>query len=330
MVSSVSIAEVVGDRSKKWSFLGYGRAHRERQNIDDVPSPRKIFAFNRARPDRADPYYQKSVFKYVGGLFGQRVRSSQIDSRMAIGGEPALAQMLASSRLDDILNRGMLRVGTTGDYRPFTFYNKVASAFEGLDIDMVEALGQVLGVKVELVHTSWSTMLKDLASNAFDMAVGGISITLDRQKKGLFSKPLMIEGKTPIVRCVDAGRFETLADIDRAGIRVIVNPGGTNERFSRSNLKNAHIRVYDDNVTIFDEIAKGNADVMITDSSEACYQQKMYPGVLCAVHPDKPFDFYEKAYLLQQDILLKNFVDQWLHIMEKDGSYKKIYDKWFS
>ncbi len=110
------------------------------------------------------------------------------------------------------------------------------------------------------------------------------------------------------------GKYQTIADIDRPGTRVIVNPGGTNERFARANIKNAEIRIYADNVTIFDEIAKGNADLMMTDSSETRYQQKLHPGVLCAVHPDKPFDFAEKAYWLQRDAALKAFVDHWLHI----------------
>ena len=65
--------------------------------------------------------------------------------------------------------------------------------------------------------------------------------------------------------------------------------------------------MWNDNVTIFDEIAKGNADLMMTDSSETRYQQKQHPGVLCAVHPDKPFDFAENAYWLQRDIALKAF-----------------------
>ena len=96
-----------------------------------------------------------------------------------------------------------------------------------------------------------------------------------------------------------------------------------------ANVKNAEVKVYNDNVTIFDEIAKGNADLMMTDSSETRYQQKLHPGVLCAVHPDKPFDFAEKAYWLQRDVALKAFVDQWLHIATEDGSFQKIYAAWF-
>ena len=260
------------------------------------------------------------MFRMLAGL----VMAALLTVSSASAQQPA-----ASSRLDDIIKRGTLRVGMTGDYLPFTYFDKATSKFEGFDVDMAEALGQALGVKVEFVPTSWPTMMKDFETNTFDMVAGGVSITLDRQKKGLFSTPIMREGKTPIARCTDTAKYDTLADIDKPGTRVIVNPGGTNERFARANVKNAEIKVHPDNVTIFDEIAKGNADLMMTDASETRYQQKIHPGVLCAVHPEKPFDFAEKAYWLQRDVALKAFVDQWLHIASEDGSFGKIYATWF-
>ncbi|WP_461192030.1 transporter substrate-binding domain-containing protein [Bradyrhizobium sp. UFLA06-06] len=235
----------------------------------------------------------------------------------------------APSRLDEIVKRGILRVGMTGDYLPFTYLDKETKAFRGFDVDMAQSLGKALGVKVEFVPTSWPQMTRDFEADDFDIAMGGVSITFDRQKKGLFSTPIMREGKTPITRCADTGKFETIAEIDKAGTRVIVNPGGTNERFARAHVKTAEIRVFNDNTRIFDEIAKGDADLMMTDASETRYQQKLHPGVLCAVHPDKPFDFAEKAYWMQRDVALKAFVDQWLHIAREDGSYAKIYAAWF-
>jgi cyclohexadienyl dehydratase len=241
----------------------------------------------------------------------------------------ALAQPAAPSRLDDIIKRGTLRVGMTGDYKPFTYLDKATQQFSGFDVDMAEALGKALGVKVEFVPTAWPKLMKDFEADQFDIAMGGVSVTLDRQKKGFFSTPIMREGKTPITRCTDVDKYQTLADIDKKGTRVIVNPGGTNERFARANIKEAEITVFPDNTVIFDEIAKGNADLMMTDASETRFQQKQHQGVLCAVHPDKPFDFSEKAYWLQRDVALKAFVDQWLHIAMQDGSYRKIYSAWF-
>jgi cyclohexadienyl dehydratase len=233
------------------------------------------------------------------------------------------------SRLDDIIARGTLRVGLTGDYMPFSAFDPVTTSFKGFDVEMAEALGKALGVRVDYVKTSWPKLSADFAADQFDMVMGGVSITLDRQKKGVFSTPIMREGKTSIARCTDAGKFGTLAEIDRPGVKVIVNPGGTNERFARTHIKSAEITVFNDNTRIFDEIAQGRADLMMTDASETRYQQKLHHGVLCAVHPDTPFDFAEKAYWLQRDVALKAFVDQWLHIAMEDGSYKKIYAAWF-
>ena len=76
----------------------------------------------------------------------------------------------------------------------------------------------------------------------------------------------------------------------------IVNPGGTNERFAKQFFPHSQLIEYPDNVTIFKQILDGKADVMVTDASETLLQQKLNPG-LCSVHPDKPFQFGEKAYL---------------------------------
>ena len=238
----------------------------------------------------------------------------------------ALAQQPAS-RLDDIIAKGAIRVGSTGDYKPFTYLDKTTNQFSGFDIDFAENLAKALGVKVEIVPTTWSTLMKDFEADKFDVAMGGISVTLERQKKAFFSEPYMREGKAPIARCENKDKFQSLAQINKAGVKVITNPGGTNERFARANAAAADIIVHNDNNTIFDEIVNGKADLMMTDSSETLYQQKLKPQ-LCAINPDRPFDFAEKAFLLPRDPVLKAFVDQWLHIARETGVSKSIYDKW--
>lgn len=106
-------------------------------------------------------------------------------------------------------------------------------------------------------------------------------------------------------------------------MKVLVNPGGTNERFDRANLHRADIVVFPDNTRIFDELAAGQADLMITDAVETKLQQRLHPD-LCAIHPDQPFDFGELGYLLPPDIVLKAFVDQWLHITAESGIWTRL------
>ncbi|MBS0327621.1 MAG: transporter substrate-binding domain-containing protein [Proteobacteria bacterium] len=233
-----------------------------------------------------------------------------------------------ASRLATIAKRGTVEVCTTGDYKPFSYYDPKTGAFEGIDIDMAHSLATALGVKPVFVRTTWGHILDDATDGRCDIAMGGISITLPRQKKASFSIPYLVDGKTPITRCENVAKFATLAEIDRPGVRVIVNPGGTNESFARAHLKHAAITVYPDNVTIFGQIVDGKADLMITDATETRLQHKLHPE-LCAVHPDKPFTFSEKGYLMPQgDAAYQGFVDQWLHIALADGTYRSISDRW--
>ena len=241
---------------------------------------------------------------------------------------PGLASVRAeTSRLEQIVAAKILRVGTTGDYRPFSYRNPASRAFEGIDIDLARSLAKSLGVEVEFVETAWPKLMVDFQADKFDLAIGGVSVTLDRARVGLFSIPIMVDGKTPIARCADKDRFQTIAAIDRPEVRVIVNPGGTNERFARASLKQAKLEMFQDNVTIFQQIVDGKADVMVTDASETRLQQKLHPE-LCSIHPDQPFTFAEKAVWLQRDPYFKAYIDQWLNLVLHDGTYQAISKAW--
>ena len=237
---------------------------------------------------------------------------------------PALAQ--SASRLDDVVKSGKLRVCTPGDYKPFSFL-RADGGYEGLDIDLVQASAKALGVEVEMVKTAWPNLMKDFVEKC-DVAVGGISVTLDRQKSAFFTAPYMVNGKAPITKCENVAKFQTVADIDRPNVTVIENPGGSNERFARANFKQAKIVIFDDNTKIFDEILKGNADVMISESVETIVQEKLRPG-LCAVNPNKPLQYGEMAYLLPRgDVVFKAWVDQWLHLAKATGDYDRTVGAW--
>jgi cyclohexadienyl dehydratase len=231
------------------------------------------------------------------------------------------------SALDIVLQRGVLQVCTTGDYKPFTYRKAEAEAYDGIDIEMAKSLARAIGVEPRFVNTTWPELMADFTSGKCDIAMGGISITLERQKRAFFSAPYLVNGKAPIARCGEQAKFQSLADIDKPDVRVIVNPGGTNERFVRQNLKQAKIEVYPDNVTIFDQLLRGNADLMITESIETKVQEKLHPG-LCSINPDHPLQYGEMGYLLPKgDIVFKDFVDQWLHLAKAGGEFVRIYDQ---
>ena len=195
------------------------------------------------------------------------------------------------------------------------------------DLDLVQSAAKALGAEVVMVKAPWPTLMKDFLEKC-DLAVGGISVTTDRQKTAFFTTAYMVNGKAPITKCDNVAKFQTIADIDKPNVTVIENPGGSNERFARANFKQAKIVIFPDNVTIFDEILKGNADVMISESVETILQHKIRPG-LCAVNPDKPLQYGEMAWLLPRgDGAMKEWMDTWLHLAKASGEYDRITGPW--
>jgi cyclohexadienyl dehydratase len=232
-----------------------------------------------------------------------------------------------TSALDGVAQAGVLRACTPGDYKPFAF-QRPDGGYEGIDVDLATLLATSMNAKLELVKTSWANLMADFTGGKCDIAVGGISVTTERQKRAFFSAAYMVNGKAPIARCEDVAKYQTVADIDKPGVRVIANPGGSNERFARANFKTAQLTIHAENLTIFDELLQKRADVFVTESAEAMVQQKLRPG-LCAVNPDKPLQYGEMAWLLPRgDIVMKAYVDQWLHLAQAGGEYKRVTDKW--
>ncbi|WP_035791416.1 transporter substrate-binding domain-containing protein [Kitasatospora mediocidica] len=223
-----------------------------------------------------------------------------------------------------------LKVCTTGDYKPLTYRDPSSGKYSGIDVSMARNFAHYLKEKPEFVPTSWPTLMNDIATpGKCDIAVGGISITPQRQQQADFTQPYLMDGKTPITTTANAARFQTIQQIDNKNVRVIVNPGGTNADFVKQYLPNATVITWPDNNTIFDQILQGHADVMITDAIEAKYEAAQHPG-LVAVHPDKPFTTAEKAYMLPKGSKLTGKADTWLARALQNGTFQRAYDRWIS
>ncbi|MGF6153471.1 transporter substrate-binding domain-containing protein [Pseudomonas fluorescens] len=235
----------------------------------------------------------------------------------------------APSHLDQVIERGHLKVCTTGDYKPYT-YLRAEGGYEGIDIAMAQSLAKSLNVDVQWVPTTWKNLMTDFLADRCDIGMGGISVSLERQKKASFSDTLGVDGKIPLVRCEDKQRYQTVEQLNQSSVRLIEPAGGTNEVFARTHLPNATLTLFPDNVTIFEQLLDNKADVMITDASEARYQQKQKPG-LCAVNPEQYLQYSEKAYLLpRDDVAWKAYVDQWLHLSKATGAYDAVLAQWLA
>ncbi|MFC0141051.1 transporter substrate-binding domain-containing protein [Erwinia mallotivora] len=241
----------------------------------------------------------------------------------------AAGSVSAQSHLDRVLQSKVLTVCTTGDYRPYSLLRPDGD-YEGLDITMARSLAKSLDAQIKWVPTTWRTLMQDFLAKQCDVAVGGISVTLKRQQTAWFASSLGSDGKIPLVRCADKAKYQTVRQLNQPAVRLIEPAGGTNEAFAHQVLPQANLTLYHDNVTIFQQLVDKKADVMITDASEALYQQKHYPQ-LCAINPQQPMQYGEKAWMLpRDDMSWKLYVDQWLHLSIATGEYQQTAGEWLA
>ena len=232
-------------------------------------------------------------------------------------------------KVAEIVERGTILFGTTGDYRPLSFCEPDGT-YWGFGIEIAKEIARRLGVNIEFKKTSWPTLTEDVLAEPqkFDLAIGGITITDARRETMLMSESYLANGKTILCRASEADRYRSLADIDKPEVTVMVNPGGLNEQFANKNLTHANIVVHQKNEEIPTLVAEGAANVMITEITEAPYYLQTDPRLAAPLLND-PFTHGEIGVLMQkgQEDLLQ-IVNNVIHQMKADGSLRKLHEKY--
>ena len=270
--------------------------------------------------------FMKRFFRIAGFLVLAAVLFGGTVTLTTCGEKPVVAQQPTIQRIQQ---RGVLLVGTTGDYRPLT-YREADGTYWGFGIELADSLASRLGVTVQFVPTSWPTLTADVLAEPqlFDLAMGGITITDARCETMLMSDGYLANGKTILCRAEDTARFPSLEDIDRPEVRVMINPGGTNEVFAREHLTHATLIVHQQNEEIPTLIAEGEADVMITEITEAPWYVQDDPR-LAAPLIEEPFTHGEIGVLMrrgQEDLLL--FLNRVIAQMQSEGSLRRLREKY--
>ncbi|WP_423998032.1 transporter substrate-binding domain-containing protein [Maribacter sp. IgM3_T14_3] len=230
------------------------------------------------------------------------------------------------STLKTIKDRDTLRVGTTGDFMPFSYKIDSNKFYAGLDIEMAKTLAKSLDLEVAFIETSWPTLMEDLRNGKFDIGMSGITITPERQTKAFFSIPVLSSGKAAITRDENSLNYNSIEKINKQNVRVIFNPGGTNEAFARANFPKARLILNDNNLDIFQKLVDGEADVMVTDAVETLMQEQIHKE-LEAVNPNQPFNSFDFGYLIEKDAVFKTVIDNWLLSQQKDSVVFKLLKK---
>lgn len=152
---------------------------------------------------------------------------------------------------------------------------------------MAKDLGKTLGLKVSFVATSWPTLAADLQADKFDIAMGGVTRTPERAKAFALSRPVVANGKIALANCSAAPSLGNLAQIDRPQVKVVVNPGGTNQSYVDAHIKHAQIIRVKNNVDNLQALRDKSADMMVTDLIEGDWYQAVSRACSASPRPSR-------------------------------------------
>ncbi len=222
----------------------------------------------------------------------------------------------------------ILRVGTSGDYPPFSEAIALAPGYRGFDIALAHAFAQEHGYEIRWVPFRWPELARDFSARRFDLAMSGVTVRADRSVLGRFSVPVVSSGAVALYR---EARFASvaavdLARLDRSGVRVVVNRGGHLERVTRARFARASVEAIADNAAVREALVTGRADVVVTDTIEAPHWRRGLGGV----GQIGPLTRDRKAYWIaveRED--LARTLDRWLIAREADGTLARLRERWF-
>ena len=188
-------------------------------------------------------------------------------------------------------------------------------------------LFEQMGLKVEVVETKWATFPGGLQSNQFDVFVGGSFATPRRAVAVDFSRPLMYMGHSITIRKEDAGKYKSMADLDKQGITIATVLGTSGHEYLKVNFKNATIKALDTGDLTQDslEVLAGRADAALQDAFKVAQVVSKHPDKLVDLFGDKPFYLLPISYAVasgNRDLL--QAINTGLEWMDTTGKWQEL------
>ena len=232
-----------------------------------------------------------------------------------------------TSRLQSILESGVLRVGTTGDFNPMSFRNPATGELEGYDIDAVEKLAADMGVRIEYVPAEWRTLVAGIVSDKYDMTTSA-SLSMDRAAVAGFSDPYVEFSTVPMTQAANVDDFGSWEDLDREDVTIAVTLGTVFEQQARGYFEAAQIRTVEAPAREWQEVISGRATASITSNVDAAQLTATYPE-LAVVEVEEPRSRRPGAFLLPQaDQVWINYVNHWIALNHASGWFAEQQAKW--
>ena len=179
----------------------------------------------------------------------------------AIGADINLAK---KSTIEKILKRGELRVGFESGYVPFEMTNKKGK-FIGFDMDYARRLAKAMGVKFVPVNTAWDGIIPALMTDKFDIIMGGMTITQERNLKINFANPYIVVGQTILLNKKHEDTVKDYRDLNDPKYIVTSRLGTTGEQAVKKFMPRATYKSFETEGDAGLEVINGKADALVYD-----------------------------------------------------------------
>lgn len=230
--------------------------------------------------------------------------------------------------LADIRERGVLKVGMEPGYMPFELTNQRGEII-GFDPDMAKRMAKKLGVKLELVSTAWDGIIPSLLTKKFDIIMSGMTITDKRAEVVDFATPYIIIGQTALVRKGLAGTVTSWKDLNDPKYKLASKLGTTGEIASKKMFPKARYYSYETEHEGIMETVNGKIDAFIYDApyNAVAFAEK---GEGKLFFLDQPFTDEPLGWAVRKgNPEFLAFLNDFLTEVKGNGTYDKIYNKWF-
>ncbi len=237
-------------------------------------------------------------------------------------------QTSMDNQLEEILKRGTLKVGLS-TFVPWAMLDKNGDLV-GFEIDVAKQLAADMGVEVELIQTKWSGIIPALVTGKFDIIIGGMSVTSERNLSVNFTNAYEYSGQSIVANKKRAGGLTSLEDFNKKDIVIAARTGSTGAVAAKQFMPNAQIRLFDDEPQSVQELLNGRVDALVSSFPFPQIQAEKYPDTLYI--PIKPAIFREEPIsfaVRKGEHNFMNFLNNWITLKWADGFLDTRYRYWF-
>jgi ABC-type amino acid transport substrate-binding protein len=221
----------------------------------------------------------------------------------------------------DTITEGELRVGSDIPYPPFEFGR--APDYEGFDVDIVNEIAQRVDLEARFVKTPFDPIFRNLAQGRFDMVASAATITPERERTVDFSEPYFPADQSLMVK--RGSDVRTVEDL--AGQTIGAQLGTTGADYAKDETDAETVRTYDLIDDAFKALQAGQIEAVINDFPVSKYAERSKRD-LVVVETIETDENYGLAFA-QDSTALRDRVNEALAEMKQDGTYTRIYRKWF-